>query len=167
VTSVDYRGMRLILPENDSEFLGYFAAAARHELVVKRCSSCGLLRHPPGPGCPWCTSLDWSWHAVSGKGTIYSYEITMHSVQPGFRDLTPYPVVVVELDEQRGIPTPGDGIRIIANLVDEEFHPEAEANVAIGARVKVVFQDLGEEISLPQFALSDEVPLEPLWRFPG
>ena len=37
--------------------------------------------------------------------------------QPGFKEATPYVVVLVELDEQRGQPTPDEGLRIIANLV--------------------------------------------------
>lgn len=165
--TVEYRGMQLIVPENDGEFLGYYEAARQHQLVVKKCTACGLLRFPPGAGCPWCMSLDWTWQEVSGKGTIYSYEIIVHSIQAGFRDITPYAVVVVELDEQRGVPTAQEGIRLIANLVDAQFHPEAEENVAIGKRVEVVFQDLSPEIALPQFTLSNEAPQGPVWRFPG
>ena len=122
--SVQYRGMQLIVPENDGEFLGYFEAAEQHKLVLKKCTACGLMRYPPGAGCPWCQSLEWTWQEVSGKGTIYSYEIIVHSIQPGFRDITPFPVVVVELDEQRGVPTPQEGVRLIANLVDAQFNPE-------------------------------------------
>jgi uncharacterized OB-fold protein len=165
--SVPYRGMQLIVPENDSEFLGYFEAARQHKLVLKKCTACGLMRYPPGSGCPWCMSLDWTWQEVSGKGTIYSYEIIVHAIQPGFRDLTPYPVVIVELDEQRRVPTEHEGIRMLANLVDAQFNPEAEANVAIGKRVEVVFQDLSEEFSLPQFKLSNEPPQGPVWQFPS
>ena len=165
--TVQYRGMQLSVPENDSEFLGYFEAARQHKLVLKKCTACGLMRYPPGSGCPWCMSLDWTWQEVSGKGTIYSYEIIVHAIQPGFRDLTPYPVVVVELDEQRGVPTASEGVRLIANLVDAQFQPEAEANVAIGKRVEVVFQDLSEEFTLPQFKLSNEPPRGPLWQFPS
>jgi len=159
--------MLLVVPDNDSEFGGYFEAAREHRLVVKKCLACGLLRFPPGSGCPWCTSLDWTWQQVSGKGSIYSYEIIAHAIQPGFRDFTPYPVIIVELDEQRGHPTDHDGLRLIANLVDDQFQPEAEANVAIGKRVDVVFQDLSPELSLPQFRLTGEPPAGPVWQFPG
>lgn len=164
---VEYRGMQLIVPENDSEFLGYFEAAQQHKLVVKKCTACHLMRYPPGSGCPWCMSLEWTWQEVSGKGTIYSYEIIVHAIQPGFRDIAPYPVVVVELDEQRGAPTPHEGIRLVANLVDAQFKPEAEQNVAIGKRVNVVFQELSKEFTLPQFSLSNEPPEGPVWQFPS
>jgi uncharacterized OB-fold protein len=164
---VEYRGMQLIVPENDSEFLGYFEAARQHKLVMKKCAACNLMRYPPGSGCPWCMSLEWTWQEVSGKGTIYSYEIIVHAIQPGFRAVAPYPVVVVELDEQRGVPTEHEGLRLVANLVDAQFHPEAEQNVAIGKRVHVVFQDINEEFTLPQFALSNEPPEGPVWQFPS
>lgn len=164
---VEYRGMQLIVPENDSEFLGYYEAARQHRLVMKKCADCGLMRFPPGSGCPWCMSLDWTWQEVSGNGTIYTYEIIAHAIQPGFREITPYPVVVVELDEQRGVPTEHEGLRLVTNLVDEGFNPETETNTAIGKRVEVVFQDISDDFTLPQFKLSKEPPEGPVWQFPS
>lgn len=160
----EYRGISVNISDNDSEYKGYFEAAAEHRLVVKKCSSCGLLRGEPGPGCPWCTSLDWEWQQVSGKGTIYSYQIVAHTVVPSFRAWAPFPIVLVELDEQSGQPDPGDGLRIIANLMDQDMQPEKEENVAIGSRVEVVFYDAEPGFSLPQFRLSGEPPTGQVWR---
>jgi hypothetical protein len=101
---------------------------------------------------------------VSGRGAIYSYEVVVHAIQPGFRDWAPYPVVIVELDEQRGVPTADDGLRLVANLVTADFRPEPEERVAIGARVEVCFQPIGAEFALPQFRLTDEPPAGRLWR---
>jgi uncharacterized OB-fold protein len=92
--------------------------------------------------------------------------MVMHAIQPGFKDITPYPVVLVELDEQRGTPTPDEGLRIIANLLKPDLTPEAEANVAIGKRVRIVFQDLAGHLALPQFTLTDEPPPGRVWRLP-
>jgi uncharacterized OB-fold protein len=163
---VEYRGMALIVPETDSEWRGYFEATREGRLVVQRCEGCGLLRYPPGAGCPWCPSRAWSWQPVSGRGTIYSYEIVVQAIQPGFRDWAPYPVVLVELDEQRGAPTADDGLRLVANLLTPDGRPEAEAQVAIGARVEVQFQAVSPELSLPQFRLSGEPPAGRVWRLP-
>ena len=163
----DYKGMNLIMPEADRELRPYFEAAAEGRLVLRRCTDCGLLRYPPGPGCPWCSSLGWEWAAVSGRGTIYSYEIVAQAIQPGFADWAPYPVVLIELDEQRGVPTPDEGLRLIANLVTDECRPEDEANVAIGGRVQVVFQPLGDGLALPQFIRAEEAADGQLWRFSG
>jgi uncharacterized OB-fold protein len=92
-------------------------------------------------------SLEWEWKPVSGRGHIYSYEVVHHAIQPGFKEWTPYAVVLVELDEQRGAPTPDEALRVIANLVTPEFRPEPEANVAIGKRVRVAFQDLSADFA--------------------
>jgi uncharacterized OB-fold protein len=188
----EYKGMNLILPETDQEIRPYFEAARQGRLVLRRCSDCGLLRYPPGPGCPWCSGLTSEWTEVSGRGTIHSYEIVTQAIQPGFRDWLPYPVVLVELDEQRGVPTEDEALRIIANLVrvgpptlapesDQgtendaprvdanaapAFMPEAEANVAIGRRVRVVFQPLDDQVALPQFMLTDEPPEGRVWQMP-
>jgi len=162
----EYKGQSINITDNDSEYKGYFDAASEHKLVVKKCQDCGMLRGEPGPGCPWCTSLKWEWQEVSGKGTIYSYQIVAHSIIPGFRDWVPYAIVLVELDEQSGDPTPDDGLRITANLLNDNMEPEAEENVAIGKRVEVAFLDTDDGLSLPQFKLSNEAPQGEVWRYP-
>jgi uncharacterized OB-fold protein len=159
--------MTLVVPETDSEWHGYFQAARAERLVVRRCQDCGRLRYPPGAGCPWCASLASEWGAVSGRGTIHSYVIVVQAIQPGFRDWAPYPVVVVELDEQRGEPTHDDGVRLVTNLVTPDFQPEVEERVAIGARVEVCFQRIGPDQVLPQFRRTGETPATPLWRLPS
>ena len=162
----EYKGQSINITDNDSEYKGYFDAASEHKLVVKKCQDCGMLRGEPGPGCPWCTSLKWEWQEVSGKGTIYSYQIVAHSIIPGFRDWVPYAIVLVELDEQSGDPTPDDGLRITANLLNDNMKPEAEENVAIGKRVEIAFLDTDDGLSLPQFKLSNEASQGEVWRYP-
>jgi uncharacterized OB-fold protein len=163
---VTYRGMALLVPDNDSEWVEFYAHARQHRLVLRACAACGLMRYPPTHACPWCTALEWRWQEVSGRGTIYSYEVVMHAIQPGFKELTPYAVVLVELDEQRGRPTPDEALRIIANLVTPDLTPEDEGQVAIGRRVRVVFQDVADHLALPQFTLTDEPPAGRAWRLP-
>ena len=168
MANVEYRGMNLMIPENDSEWREHFKLAReRHRLMLRKCAKCGLMRYPPSHGCPWCPSQEWTWQDVSGGGHIYSYEMVHHAIQPGFKDWTPYAVILVELDEQRGKPTADEGLRVIANLVTPEFRPEPEANVAIGKRVRAVFHDLSDDFALPQFSLTDEPPVGRVWRFPG
>ena len=161
---VTYRGMTLLIPDNDSEWNEYFALARQHRLMMRACTACGLMRYPPTHACPWCMELGWRWQEVSGHGSIHSYEIVHHAIQPGFKDGTPYAVVLVELDEQRGQPTPDEALRIIANLVKLDFTFEDEARVAIGKRVRVVFQDLTDQFALPQFTLTDESPAGRVWQ---
>jgi len=163
----EYRGMRLEVLPFDNEHRGYFEAAREHRLVVKQCDGCGRLRWEPGPACPWCLSMHQHWQQVSGKGTIYSYEIVCQAIQSGFRNWTPYPIVLVELDEQRGAPTADEALRMVMNLVDADLNPERQENVAIGKRVEVTFMDVDAEFTLPQWRLAAEQPAEGLWQFPG
>jgi len=41
---VQYRGMSLIIPDNDTEWKEFYAHARAHRLVVRKCAACGLLR---------------------------------------------------------------------------------------------------------------------------
>ena len=160
----EHRGQSMSVPEIDTEYTGYFDAAKEGRLVVKKCQACGLLRGEPGPACPWCPSQNWEWQDVSGKGTIYSYQIVAHTVIPGFKDWAPFAIVLVELDEQSGKPDPGDGLRMTANLVDGNMDAEKEENVAIGKRVEVVFHKGEGDFVIPQFKLAGEAPRGPVWQ---
>jgi uncharacterized OB-fold protein len=169
-----YDRLRLAVTPTDSEHRGYYERAKQGELVVQRCTECGLLRGHIGAACPFCTSLQWEWHATSGRGVIYSYQIVTQAVNPAFHDWIPYPIVLVELDEQRAVPwrdgAEGESIsvRLVGNLVRPDDHtaPADEADVAIGKRVQVCFLDVDDERALPQFHLSDDPPESPPWRAP-
>jgi uncharacterized OB-fold protein len=168
----EYMNLILEVQPTDSEHRGYYESARQGRLVVQRCTSCGLLRGIIGAACPFCMAGGWEWETVSGKGTIYSYEIVTQAIQPAFRDWVPYPVVLVELDEQRdvtwrwGIEDESVSLRLITNLVqrDDPTKPEDEANVAIGKRVEVTFLNLADDFALPQFRLSDEDPEHEPWQ---
>jgi hypothetical protein len=41
---VTYRGMALLVPDNDSEWKEFYAHARAHKLVVRKCTACGLMR---------------------------------------------------------------------------------------------------------------------------
>ena len=159
-----YKGMELRVEPVDSEHRGYFEAAGRGELVVQRCDDCHKLRTPIGAACPYCGSREWSWNVVSGKGTIFSYAIVTRAVNPAFADWVPYPLVVVELDEQKGVHWPGDrgdervSLRMVTNLVrrDDPLRPEHEDEVVIGRRVEACFAPMGAAVALPQFRLIEE-----------
>jgi uncharacterized OB-fold protein len=159
--------MALIVPDNDSEWKEFYEHARAHRLVVRKCKGCGLMRYPALHACPWCMDLEWTWQELSGRGTVYSYEVVHHAIQPGFKDATPYVTVLVEMDEQRGTPTADEGLRIIANLVKPDLSFEDPAQVAIGKRVRVVFQDLADHMALPQFTLSGEPDQGRVWKLRG
>lgn len=165
-----YLGMTLNLPESDAENSAYFAHCARHEFHLQSCRQCDLLHYPPGPGCPWCGSPDLVWKPVEGRGTVYSYHEVHHAIQPGLRPHTPYLVLLVELDTQRGEPSEHEALRVLGNLVMADgtlAPPEEVTKVGIGSRVRMVFTDIGEGFSIPQWTL-DEAAVQPVpWRYAG
>jgi uncharacterized OB-fold protein len=120
-----------------------------------------MLRGAIGAACPFCTSTAWAWQQVSGKGTIYSWQMVMRAVHPAFRDWVPYPIALVELDEQRAVPwrngEEGEtvSVRLVTNICGADpTTPELEENIAIGRRVEVCFVSMGDDMALPQFRLA-------------
>jgi len=129
------------VPAASAETAGWWEAAAAHRLVVQSCRACGATRHPPGPVCPACRSTAWEWTTLPGTGTVYTYTVVHQAFIPALADTVPYVVAVVELDG-------GAGTRLVSNLVD--VHP---AEAAVGARVEVVWEDMGPDLALPRFRL--------------
>jgi uncharacterized protein len=138
-----------LLPELDDDSRPFWEGAARGELLVQGCADCGRLRVPPRPMCPACRSMEAEWRPVSGRGRIWSFAVVHPPVLPAYAALTPYPVVVVELDED---PT----LRMVANVVPE---PGAPINAVdpdslhIGAPLHVTFEHVDEEIALPRWVI--------------
>jgi len=131
------------LPRPDEVSQGYWDAAARRELAIQRCDHCGWFNHPPDVVCAQCMSPDpsFSFVRVSGRGRIRSWTIMRDAFLPGFRDDVPWVVVDVELEEQAGL-------TVISRLADGP-----DANLALGAAVRVVFRDVAPGIALPEFEL--------------
>ncbi len=163
----EYLGARIIVPPNDEPHREYLTENASGELSVQRCTACGHLRYPVLTACPDGLDLRYTWAALSGKGTIHSYYVVPHAINPVFREMVPYVVVLVELDEAREEYGPGRALRVIGNVLRPDGTPEAAANVAIGKRVHVRMVDIGDGWAIPQWELSDEPPEGTPWQAPG
>jgi uncharacterized OB-fold protein len=126
------------IPAITPDMRPFFEAAKRHELVVQRCTQCGTHRFPAREICSNCLSREVQWVPVSGAGEVFSYNVMHQVYHPGFADAVPYAVVVVKLAE---------GVKMTANLVG--VAPQA---IRIGTPVRVVFEDITDEVTLPKFA---------------
>jgi uncharacterized OB-fold protein len=135
-----------VLPLETEETKGYFEGARVGELRVQTCLGCGRRRHPPCPVCPWCHSPAREWRAVSGRGRVWSFVVPHPPLLPGFTELAPYNVVVVELEED---PT----VRLVGNLVPEAGAPPSEVDIVIGEPVRAVFHQV-EDVGFLQWARS-------------
>jgi uncharacterized OB-fold protein len=105
------------------------------KLLIQRCAGCSELRHPPAPMCPHCRSLEFDSVEASGRGTIYSFVFHHHPTIPPFE--AGHPIAVIELEE---------GTRIVTDLVGVR-----KEDVVIGLPVTVEFNQVDDELVLPQF----------------
>jgi uncharacterized OB-fold protein len=165
----DYLGMPLDINDLDVENLAYFKHCAAHDFHLQRCDACGLVRYPPTTACPWCASPRSTWVPVEGKGAVHSYTEVHHAIQPAFRKHTPYMVLLVDLDTQKGKPSPDEALRVMANLTTPDgvlAPPEVVKTVGIGTRVRMVFSDVAPGLALPQWTI-DETATQPArpWRY--
>ena len=166
----DYLGMSLSIDDLDHENLSYFKYCSEHDFHLQKCDDCRLLRYPPTTGCPWCASPRATWTAVEGKGEVHSYEEVHHAIQPAFKAHTPYMVLLVDLDTQKGQPSEHEALRVVGNLTMPDgvlAPPEMVRRVGIGSRVRMVFSDVSGGLSLPQWTLDTlaQQPAKP-WRYP-
>ena len=107
---------------------------------------------------------------MEGKGTVHSYAEVHHAIQPAFKGHTPYHVLLVDLDTQKGQPSEHEALRVVGNLTTPDgtlATPDQVARVGIGTRVRMVFSDVSEGLSLPQWTI-DETAAQPAhpWRYP-
>jgi uncharacterized OB-fold protein len=165
----NYLGMSLTIEDLDHENLDYFKYCSQHDFHLQQCDDCKLLRYPPTTGCPWCASPRATWTAVEGKGEVHSYEEVHHAIQPAFKAKTPYMLLLVDLDTQKGQPSEFEALRVAANLTTDEGElapPEVVRSVGIGTRVRMVFADVSEGLSLPQWTIDEAAP-QPAkpWRY--
>lgn len=165
----NYMGMNLTIDDLDQENLPYFRYCAEHNFHLQKCDDCSLLRYPPTTGCPWCSSPKATWTPVEGKGEVHSYAEVHHAIQPAFKGKTPYLILVVDLDTQKGKPTPDEALRVVANLCTPDGQlapPEIVKTVGIGTRLRMVYSDVGPGLALPQWTI-DEAAAQPAkpWRY--
>lgn len=129
------------LPQPTDITRPYWSAALAHRLVIQECRQCRSRQFYPRGFCTQCLSDDLDWQPCTGQGTIYTYTVNHRAPNAFMKERVPYVVAAIDLDE---------GVRMITNIVDSPLE-----KIRIGARVKVVFEDMTDEISLPQFQLVD------------
>ena len=113
----------------------FFEGLAAGRLLIQRCASCGVLRHPPRPACARCRSFEWDTVEASGRGTVFSYVVVHHPQVAPFD--YPLPIAVVELEE---------GTRLVSDLVGVD-----PAAVHIGMPVALEVVAVDDELTLAMF----------------
>jgi uncharacterized OB-fold protein len=90
----------------------FWEATAAQQLLLPRCSGCGLFRWPAGPFCPRCHAQTVQW-LDPGQGRIYSFTVLPTRRDGG--DTQPlYRIpVLVEFDA-------APGVRLVSSLIDAD-----------------------------------------------
>jgi hypothetical protein len=117
----------------------YWEEARRGRLVVQHCPGCDRIWHPPLPRCPHCHRAEPAWRPVSGEGTVYSFTVVRHATHVALASQVPYVIAIVELAE---------GPRVVAGI--RGTPPDS---MRVGMPVRAVFENVTEQVTLPQFAV--------------
>lgn len=126
-------------PRGDGLNGEFYSFTAREELRFQQCDDCSTWRHMPRHTCARCHSANWGWQKSSGRGTLYTWNISYRSFHPAFNDSIPYSVCVIDMEEP--------GIRMLSQLVGID-----PADYRLGMLVEVAFLPRGET-KLPVFRL--------------
>lgn len=124
------------MPRLDQENRFFWTSGADGHLRFLRCADCHRFVHPPSPICPECLGRDLSPEVVSGRATVASFTVNQQQWIPGSEH---YVIAWVAIDEQ-------PDVRLTTNLVEID-----EDDVEIGMPVKVVFEQVGDDVYLPLF----------------
>ena len=116
----------------------FWAFAAQSIFAIQTCDACGDQHIPEAFVCPRCLGKAQTWRPASGRGSLESWVDFHRAYWEGFKSELPYRACLARLDE---------GPLFISNLVGDAAAPR------LGARLRVVFDDIGDDFKLPRFAL--------------
>ena len=111
----------------------FWEHCCRHELFIQKSRSSGQFVFPPRPHY----AGDFEWERVSGRGRVLTFVIVRPPFLPALEHKVPLAIAVVELDE---------GPRLVGQVLECAID-----DVRCGMLVEVVFEDLTERVTLPQW----------------
>lgn len=138
VEELDAEALRPI-PYPDELTEGFWAGVKAHKLCIQRCSTCRHWNHVPTITCYACGSEALAFEPVSGKASVHSWTTLHDSPGPGFRNMLPLIVGIVELEEQ-------PRLYLTTNLINVDA-----GRLKLGMPVEVTYEQLTEDCVLPQF----------------
>lgn len=109
-------------PDVEGEWKPFWDATARGELLIQECASCHKRQFYPRAICTYC-GAEPVWLKASGFGTVYTFSVIRQNLVQPFREMLPYVLAMVDLDE---------GVRMMTNITDCNLE-----DVAIGLPVEV------------------------------
>lgn len=128
------------LPVADVDSQSFWDHCKVHELSAQRCRDCGQFRWPPQAFCPHCYSWNFDWTKLGENGVVTSFVIVHYVSIPAFQEDVPYVVAHITLDGT------DEQITMISNVIGCPTQ-----DVRVGMPVRVVFEDVTPDVTLPKF----------------
>ena len=119
-------------PRIDPDSRPFWQAAKDGILMLAQCTQCGRWEHPPRERCSNCGGA-MAMRQSDGRGTVYSYIVLHHNTIPGFTDVIPYAIALVEFEGNCRLPA----------RVQGEFDRET----LIGSTVQVEFEQFTTDLA--------------------
>jgi uncharacterized OB-fold protein len=123
---------------NEYDTREFWEGTLEKKIRYQQCDDCETIVFYPRRHCTGCLGNNLSWQTASGKGTVYSFSVVRQSYHPFFRNLIPYAVAWIDLDE---------GPRLLSNVVGVD---DPLNDVSIGQPVEVEWEE-HEELCIPLF----------------
>lgn len=127
------------LPTPTRESQPFWDGMREHKFQLQHCAACGKVRHYPRPVCPHCFSMESRWEEAPLGGKIHAWTVCHHPFNFFFKQAAPYIVALVDMDA---------GVRVNAPL-----RGIAETDLKIGRRVRLGFESVTKEVTLPYFVV--------------
>jgi uncharacterized OB-fold protein len=121
-----------VIHQPDAPSAAFFAGLGDGRILLQRCRACGKAQFYPRAVCSHCQGRDLEWLVSAGTGAVYSVTTVYRGPSAAFKDVTPYQVALVDMDE---------GFRFMANVRGGEAE--------IGTRVRVIYEERGDQ-TIPQ-----------------
>jgi uncharacterized OB-fold protein len=119
-------------PTIDPDSREFWRAAGNGILELSRCTACGRWEHPPRENCTDCGAVT-HMEPSAGIGVVYSYIVVHHNTIPGFADVLPFAIALVEFE---------DGCRLPARVTGEY-----DRETLIGSTVRAEFERLAPNLA--------------------
>ena len=118
----------------------FFEAAARGELRFQRCPRCNHRQFYPRLLCTACGGTP-EWEDASGRGVVHTFTIVRQNGAKPFKDMLPYAVAMVELEE---------GVRMMGNVTGCPVE-----QLRIGMPVEAYAIECGDGLAVPFWRVAE------------
>lgn len=147
-----------LLPVTDDPLDRHFWQAANEgRLDIQQCTKCDTYFYPPRVMCGTCQNTDLIWRKMSGRGRIWSFVVVHPPLLPAYAHDAPYPVVLVELEEDPALRMTGNLLRADNDAINGAINDIDPAILQIGAPVELCFRRLADDVNLPCWKLLDNL----------